>query len=311
MMTTTSSDDPVAYVRELVDERARDGDCIVKLGAAVSVYYQGTFKENARGLVQFYRTAMSHIGPHVKFFHVDGKNQPVKLKKDTLDLLPFWASDSYPDRAIYGLSLESGPEKYEVSDKAFKLFEGIHPGQVRLVLPVDFVASDPAAFVEVARTACDELTFWSGTGGFALNTTSNYPSDLPNRRVAFVANRFLGIDVEPFGALASSADKGIKNIDWLTLVGDAFLARSGGRDGVRQRLRPLAGVVVHELQHGVMIQAGPRPAFGDVNRRERLDLYYEIGRVLKPLMIPRRELDIGDVIGGAEQSEKWVYRFFE
>ena len=60
-----------------------------------------------------------------------------------------------------------------------------------------------------------------------------------------------------------------------------------------------------------MIQAGPAPAFGDVNRRERLDLYYEIGRTLRPLMIPPADLDIRNRIGGVEQSEKWVYRFFQ
>jgi hypothetical protein len=310
-MSMTLPQDPAAYVRELVDESGDDGDCMVKLGVGLSVYYRGTFKENAKGLVQFYRTAIDHIGPFVRFFHVDGKNQPVRRKKDTLDLLPFWASEGYTDRGLYGLCLESGPEKYEVSDRAFKLYEGMHHGLVRLMLPVEFVAEDAAAFVDVAKTACDELMLWSGTGGFALNMIPNYPGDLPNRRVAFVANRFLGIDVEPFGALASSADKGIKNINWLTLVGDVFLARAGGRDAVRDRLRSLAGVVVHDLQDGIMIQAGPRPAFGDVNRGERLELYHDIGRTLRPLMIPPADLDIRNRIGGVEQSERWVYRFFQ
>jgi hypothetical protein len=310
-MPITLPDDRVAHVRELVDEYEDDGTCNVKLAAAVSVYYMGTFKENARGLLRFYRAAIGHIGPHVRFFHIDGKNQPVKLKKDTLDLLPFWASENYPGRGTYGLTLESGPEKYDMSDRSFKLWEGIHQGQVRLMLPVEFVVDHPEAFVDLARTACEELVLWSGSGGFALNIDPDYPSDLPNRRVAFVANRFLGIDVEPFGALGSSADKGIKNIDWLTIVGDVFLARMGGRDAVRKPLASLAGIIVHDLQHGIMIQAGPRPAFGDVNRRERLDLHYEIGRVLRPLMIPPADLDIRDRIGGVELSEKWVYRFFQ
>jgi hypothetical protein len=139
---------------------------------------------------------------------------------------------------------------------------------------------------------------------------SNYPTSRPNRRVASVARRFPGIDVEPFGALASSADKGIKNINWLTLVGDVFLERMGGRDAVRRQLASVERVVVHDLQHGIMIQAGPEPACGDADRGERLELYHDVGRMLRPLMIPERDLDIGDRIGGVELGRSWVYRFF-
>jgi len=309
-MSRTLSRDHIASVRNQVDEYRDDGQCVVKLGAAVSLYYKGTFRENARGIVQFYRTCIRQIGPFVKFFHVDGKNQPRKLKEDTLNLLPFWASEGYEDRGIYGLCLESGSGRYDVSDKAFKLYEGLNEGQVRMMLPLEFVAENPAAFVEVAKTACDEITFWSGTGGFALNVFPDYPTDLPDRRIGFVANRFIGIDVEPFGALASSADKGIKNIDWLTLVGDVFLQKAGGPDAVQKQLNTLEGVTVHDLQHGIMIQAGSQPEFGDVNRNERLELYHQIGKVLRPLMIPEADLDVGDRIGGVELSEKWVYRFF-
>lgn len=310
-MSRTLSEDNIGYVRKQVDEYADDERCVVKLGAAVSVYYKGAFKENARGLLNFYRMCIRHIGSSVKFFHLDGKNQPRKLKKDTLDLLPFWASEGCEDRGLYGLCLESGPGQYDVSDKSFQLYEGMHQGHVRLMLPVEFAAADPAAFVEVAKTACGEIKFWSGTGGFALNVSPGYPTFLPNRRIGFVANRFLGIDVEPFGALASSADKGIKNIDWLTLVGDDFLLKAGGRDAVRNQLSAIEGVAVHDLQHGIMIQAGAQPSFGDVNRSERLELYHAVGRILQAVRIPETDLDVGDRIGGVEQSEKWVYRFFQ
>ena len=309
-MSLGLTQDSIDFVRNQVDEFRDDGQCTVKLGAGVSVYYKGTFKENATGLVQFYRTCIQHIGPSVKFFFMDGKKQPQKIKKETLDLLPFWASDGYDDRGSYFLSLESGPEKYDVSDRSFRLFEGIHQGEVRMMLPLEFVAENPAAFVDLAKTACDGLTFWSGTGGFVLNLFLNYPTDLPNRKVAFVARRFQGIDVEPFSGLAYSADKGIKNIDWLTLVGDVFLPRAGGRDAVCQQLAALDGVTVHDLQHGIMIQAGPEPAFGDVNRNERLELYHHVGRVLKPLMIAVPDMDIRDRVGGVELSRQWVYRFF-
>jgi hypothetical protein len=309
-MPSQLTDTRLSDIRQHVDEFEDDGDCLVKLTAAVSLYYQGTFKENAAGIVQFYQASLEHIAPSVKFFHVDGKNQPKPIKKDTLELLPFWASDAYTDRGLYGLTLESGPEKYSVSDKAFKLYEGLHQGQIKVMLPLEFVTGQPGEFVKLAKRAADGVRLWSGTGGFALNLIPDYPSDLPNRRVGFVGSRFLGIDVEPFGALASSADKGIKGIDWLTLIGDTFLERAGGRDAVRRQVSALDGVAVHELQHGIMIQAGAEPSFGDVNRGERLTLYHELGRVLRPLMIKESDLDVGDRIGGAERSRKWLYRFF-
>jgi hypothetical protein len=304
------SQDRIIHVRNLVDEYRDDGQCTVKLATEVSLYYKGTFKENAKGIIRFYETCIRHIGPFVRFFHVDGKNQPRKIKKDTFDLLPFWASEAYEDRGMYGLCLESGSEKYDVSDRAFQLWEFLHQGQVWLLLPLEFVAESPDAFVEVAKKACGEIAFWSGTGGFGLNMYPDYPTHRPNRRIGFVATRFLGVDVEPFGALARSADKGVKNINWLTLVGDPFLLKVGGREAVREQLTTVDGIIVHDLQHGIMIQAGPEPAFGDVNRNEQLELYHAVGRILRPLMIPERDLDLRDRIGGVEFGKQWVYRFF-
>jgi len=71
------------------------------------------------------------------------------------------------------------------------------------------------------------------------------------------------------------------------------------------------GIIIHQLQHGIMIQAGPEPDIGDVNKPDTLQYYYHVGKILKSLRIPEKWLGVYDGIGGTENTKEWLGYFDE
>lgn len=283
----------------------------LRLGLDVVLYFQGEFPGHAEGLLHFYRRALEYIRKDVTFYALDGSNNFKKIKKDVFDMPVFWASGEAAPRAKYGLDLECGSEKDNVSDKAFSLYDAnfFRTGHIRLVLPLEFVAESVQPFIELAKDVSSKLNFIYGHAGYAVNMYHHFNSQEESLPVYAISQRFKGIDLGRPLTFEGKAPKGIKSINWLTFLGGPMVERLGGRSALRNALG--SENPVHELPHGVMIQAGAEPGFGDVNHREGLPHYHQVGRVLKPLRIPLDVLQRTNHIGGMDNTRKWLARFDE
>ena len=62
------------------------------------------------------------------------------------------------------------------------------------------------------------------------------------------------------------------------------------------------------LTNGVVIQAGPRPETGDVNRRQTLPLYHNVGKAVAKLRVNEHLPFIPDP-KDEQATEKWLARF--
>jgi len=298
----------VEELRQIVDQYGHDRSCRLKLCVDVLLYYDGGFKANADGVVHFYREALGLIGSAVTYYNTDGRELMRKRKRDTLEMLPFWAEPTTEARGIYGLRLESGPTARDVSDQAFDSYDDRNGlGYVRLLLPLEFVADRGDALVALALRAADRLRFASGSGGYAVNMDSDYQSQHPTGPVYAVSRRFRGIDFGTPNLLARFHAHGIKSVNWLTFLGEPYVTRLGGLATLKAALG--AEITVHELRHGVMIQAGPAPGLGDVNRQERLPLYHRVGRVLAPVRFTQEVFKRYNEVGGGDNTAEWLARF--
>jgi hypothetical protein len=298
-----------AAMRQMVDDNQPLGDWRVKLCLDVVLYYEGGFRENAEGILHFYNQGMEVIGEKVRYVLVDGEGTFKKVRKDTLQMLPFWTTGEAAPRALYGLDLEGGPTGKDISDTAFQTYNtaGGRPGWVRLVVPLELISSGVDRFVSLAKTAAEKLQFLSGSAGYAVNVKRGYPSSMEVSRIAFISKRFRGIDIGRPLFFSKYVGQSIKCVNWLTFIGEWAIDELGGRAKIKARLGD--DIIVHELPHGLMIQAGPEPGFGDVNRREELPLYRKVGQVLKPLRIPLDVLGSYDEIGGGQNTRNWLARF--
>jgi hypothetical protein len=295
-------------MRHIVDDNQPLGNWEVKLCLDIVLYYDGGFRENAEGILHFYNQSLEIIGDRVQYFLADGEGTFKRIKEDTLQMLPFWTTAEAVPRAIYGLDLEGGPTGRDVSDTAFQMYNSPgRPGWVRLVLPLEFICSGVGQFVSLAASAAEKLRFIGGHGGYAVNAKRGYPSFLEGGRIAMISKRFRGIDIGRPLFFSKYVHSSIKCVNWLTFIGDWAVDELGGIEKIKTRLGK--DIVVHELPHGLMIQAGPRPGFGDVNAREELPHYRKVGQVLKPLRIPLDVLGPYDEIGGGENTRNWLARF--
>ncbi len=297
-------------VREQVDQRDDKGVYDIRLCFRCELYFSD-FSREPKGVAHFYETVLPLIRDSIRWYDVDGKRRPKKIKPEAFDMIPFWAGLNEEGRTTWGLTLESGATKDEVSDCAFNLFSlylgSLGAGELALYLPIEYLIRDGLDVVALLKEATRELGFLHGTAGFGININPDYPSDDEEFAVYALSRRYRGIEVNDPGWFSQYANQGIPNINWLTLIGSDLVERLGGPAA----LDPLRAedIRIHKLEHGLMIQAGAEPSFGNVNRDETLDAYHAVGRALCPLRLKTGRVELWDSVGGQENTQEWLARF--
>ena len=242
-------------------------------------------RDSVDGVLAFYRRAMASIGSNVTFYETETMRGARKVKQDTLELLPFWLTDAPKRRELYMLYLESGAQANLPSDQAFVFvaLEDEQPaGLMRLILPSDFGAASTDSIIELTRELVDALDFHSGHVGFGLNW--NDRGDLAydaQQQMQRIGMRFPGIDIPDLETTLYAIPQGIKRVNWLTLLGAGLVDELGGYAHLQAQLGE--AIALYRVPNGVIIRAGVAPSVGDVNRKDRLPAYHEVGRVLQPV----------------------------
>jgi len=291
----------------ICDEYPKESGFRVKLCADLVIYYDGNIyplKSNRDGALDFYHKALEILKPELRYVLVDGNGRYKKITPKTYEMLPYWASDDCPTRLAMGVHLDAGDTPESRSDHSFYFKEG-WGGCLRMIVPVEFILDNPKGFVELAVKMCQRLRFETGQAGFSLHLHEDYHSH--GRHIRTISQRFLGLDIGNPSSWSDALIQGIKTVGWLTLVGDRLLEKIGGRDGLRERL--LTDIPVHDLDHGVIIQAGPKPTLGDVNAGEDISYYRRVSRVLEPIRVPPEALGRLSNVGGRNNTRRWMARF--
>jgi len=302
-------------LREVVNVNYRDErfpsengwQCV--LCADIIVYFDGwtdTLKQNLAGIMDFYTQTMELVGKEVRWVLVNGEGHFRKVNRKMFDMVPFWVSPEGPDVGTVGVNMQGGPEKNGRTDRGFELHRSV-ASHVRLTLPVEFMLEDPERFSQLAHRMVKRLRFASGSAGFSVNLIPERWQNAEGGHIHMLTRRFLGLDVGVPWDWSDYAIHGLKTVNWLTLIGAGLAQRMDGSGGVKASLP--AGTPVTELEHGVMIQAGPRPCLGDVNSQDDMTAYRNVPRALKPLAIPV-SLRVR-WLGGHENTLGWLSRFNE
>jgi hypothetical protein len=100
---------------------------------------------------------------------------------------------------------------------------------------------------------------------------------------------------------------GIKGVNWVTVLGEKWISRLGGLPALRKELgEPFR---LHEYPGGVLIQAGPRPQLGDVNRQIAIDEYRRLAQVLKPIRVTDHKSFPAWSGFDEQRTQAWLARF--
>ncbi len=186
-------------------------------------------------------------------------------------------------------------------------------GFFQIYLPVTWFAEHPGTFQDFVLSFANRLRPLSGYAGIGvLETLDNYAREPFQATVKQIADRFPGLEIESRPIHAIHAGKGIKGVNWLTLLGDPWVQTIGGLDYLRVRLGEDFKLTPYD--GGLMIQAGPNPQIGDVAANRWPRHYVTLAKVLKPIQIKDHyPFHFGDSRGPARMdsaaSKAWLFRF--
>ena len=178
-------------------------------------------------------------------------------------------------------------------------------------LPINWFTEHGGSLAGLVQGWCSKLQAYHGYSGLgiisALDTSTSRRAE---EKVYALGRRFPCLEVDyPISHLRHLSN-GIKGINWLTILGSKWVEQLGGTGKLRSQLDN--SFIFHNYSGGLVIQAGPHPQMGDVNRQNIPELYRILSRVLKPVRV---DYPVGMQHGETpnyfdkERTNEWLARF--
>ncbi len=299
---------------KIMDDKERVAACF---GMMFTFYLQKTHEKSVRRkmaeCLEEYRTMAAgklkwYLPPPGGQYRAVKKGRPVSLVEDLEKKYTpqkgycwvFSGGDSYEDAAPYGVEMMS------LAD-----YGGDDIGYVSGNLPMAWIEQNgPGSFQKLVHKWCAKLNPFHGYAGLGVIQSIDYDA---NRRTKLIilpyAMRFPGLEVENSASLSWHLTQKIKGVNWLTVLCDDFINQLGGREKLKETLGE--EFPFFDYQGGSIIQAGPTPQIGDVNRNIIPEHYQKLSKVLKPIRVDYKDsfLRAEDPSQNREVTKKWFNRF--
>jgi hypothetical protein len=294
--------------------RDPDGQVLVRIGLVLTLYFDDGFSASVRSRIgACLELFLSLCGPQLRWYLPPDAETWSQISPDALARVREWFESGTADYS-WATSWRSGRTPLEAGEFQFNVLalEGKLPrlSFLQVILPINWLQTSLGPFPQVAWQFAQILRPFHGYGGLGFAAPSDIAlRDAAQPEVYAMARRFPGIEVDrPVGHLFYLAE-GIKGVNWLTILGEHWIATMGGVE----RLRALLDVrfVFHSYGGGLIIQAGDAPETGDVNQRLWPRAYAILARVLRPIRIRRHGSfdNAGEHRFTDETTMDWLSRF--
>jgi hypothetical protein len=287
-----------------------DGVDYLNLVVDVTLYFVGPLSAHAEGIQDFYEQALKILKPDIVQYETGSMTKPKRIKADTFDLLPLWVTSPKAKQDMMWLRLDNSTTPDSAADRAFQFiyFEYDNAGAVRLVLPPSFVEQTTKVLADLARRLARKLKFASGLGGYAVNWHKlGELAHLARKDIYVISQRHPGIDIPDLAGDMEVISQGIRGVNWLTFLGKEYVDRLGGIEPLKKKLDEK--ILCDPVSDGIVIQAGPQPETGDVNRRLTLPLYHKVGKNVAKLRVKQHMPFIPSPKDDEQATHKWLARF--
>jgi hypothetical protein len=186
---------------------------------------------------------------------------------------------------------------------------------MRLYLPLKwFDESGLPGVLDILASALTDFPLQSGYVGYTFLWDSNLESIVEPYFFHWL-QRHPGL-MEPRFSHASVAHHGLTDIGWMTLLGQAFVEKTGGLDALKHDTSGIAGIQFDEFPFGsIGVRLGDMPRLGDLAQGDTMDDYRALGRILARLR-NKSALHDGMTVAGFRDRDnpgmrvKWIDRFF-
>lgn len=324
------SDDLQALKQALADglsvTDARDGQ-VLQVALLSTVYFAEPWRREVREAVAMCcEDYIERWSPHLRWALSPRTRRMERFGQGEgsrpMSWVPARAEDASFSVIVHGGESAHGACAIEVRalGAARQPFEQL--GYLRVARPLLAPLGMEEAWPEALLAICRRVKPVSGYGGIGvIQSPNNGISHRYEPIVYELAQRFPGLEVDfPIDHaiwLCKGRDKrgGIKGVNWLTVIGERWLAELGGAAAVQAGLAVLdPRFVVQGYEGGVMIQAGAQPELGDSRHNAWPGLYVKLAQYLKPIRIsehrPFGHAGPGERFGNrSEDAEAWLRRF--
>jgi hypothetical protein len=217
-----------------------DDQVLCCVGLLVTLYFRdGHTREKREALWRCHERYWETAGAHLRWGSHPGTGRPVELSKKKLPPLREWL-DQLPEEDELDVSYHGGRHKDDADAYSLSLYTSrLNPDKLSFfsaTLPFSWVAQNPAgSFVRLVRDFCEYLQPFHGYGGMAAISHVSHSKARESRRelsVYALARRFPGLEVDYPVSHLRHLGKGIKGVNWLTVLSEA---RSAGGQGISAR----------------------------------------------------------------------------
>lgn len=176
---------------------------------------------------------------------------------------------------------------------------------IRVRMPM---RAHPEDLFEWTRLLCAALPVQQGVAGYLCSVAE------ASRAVGFDqawawARRYYGVHVFDPVEHTWDAPHGLLGVNWLTLLGNAWLQPDAALAGVDLD-HVAAPLSVTRTPHAAIVRAGNRPLLGDQNRFEDLSAYTLASRLVEPALI-QEPAHLPGMFRDHESTPKWIRRFLD
>lgn len=185
-------------------------------------------------------------------------------------------------------------------------------GYFRAWYPCTYAKTNANDIIDQVISWCNLLRPEQGQVGltplFEWSMERSYP-----RLYWSALSRFNGMEFNWAFGLSARAERGLKSVNWLTILDDAYVAELGGIDALSGTLG--AQATIHHWDGGILIQACAEPQLGDTNADVWPDAYVDVNAALRPIRFeayrnsPMSLIRVPEPLDSYEETLKWVRRF--
>jgi hypothetical protein len=270
--------------------REEDGTVGLRIGLIFTAYFrQGHSLPVREAVLKVLALWLDTVAGQVNWTQKSGALKWRRFQAETLPDLAKWLRD-YPSSRSWNMAFHGGEKSLDASAIFFRTFckadwspHGLD--HITLGLPLTWFADHPGSFPEFCRTLCAVLRPISGYGGIGIMPANgDMLATSVEPHVFEIAQRFPGIEVDQPIVHGLYIEDDIKGVNWLTVLGDALVARVGGAEKLGPALLPPAQLLPYD--GGLIVQSGPLPKMGDRNANRKPIDYVAVNRVLKALRAP-------------------------
>jgi hypothetical protein len=168
----------------------------------------------------------------------------------------------------------------------------------------------PGFFTEMVLQWCQRLKPLHGYAGIYIALSAEQGTAIRNEPIVYpLVKRFPGIEFDAPTITSQHFKKGIKGVNWLTVLSDKFVAELGGIETLKDGLGDACPLYTYP--GGAVIQAGPYPQLGDLEQGIKLKDYQKVYRQVKPVQADYKYgyLRTPKDVDGKAFAQQWLHRF--